>query len=72
MGYFCFINNMGVYKMTKEKPLILKEKAWDNLYYGFQYEDVKEAVERLKDKISRLNRREDLELSYIDEIFGDL
>ncbi len=36
----------------------------------FFIQDVREAVKKLKDKISKLNRREDLELGYIDSIFG--
>ena len=31
----------------KPEPLKNKEKSWDNLYYGFQTEDVKSAVEWL-------------------------
>ena len=36
----------------------------------YEEEDVAKAIKELKEKISKLNRREDLELSYIDEIFG--
>ena len=52
-----------------EKKCILQGYENDIL---FHIEDVKEFIRLLKEKIKKLlNRREDLELSYIDELAGD-
>jgi hypothetical protein len=55
-----------------EKIEYLPKDMWGNM--GFDYlktEDVKEFIRLLKEKINAINRNEELEIGYIDELAGE-